>query len=64
MNLKIDFYFAAQTQKVKDAISFNDFSVTDVVPHENPPFIPGFFVLKAKVNETEIAKYVSYLNEV
>lgn len=30
------------------------------MPHENPPFVPGFFVLKAQVNETEVAKYVSF----
>lgn len=49
-----------QTKKVKDAISYNDFSPVETT-HENPPFLPGFFVLKAKINETEVARYVSWL---
>lgn len=24
--------------------------------HENPPFVPGFYVLKVRINETQIAK--------
>lgn len=46
-----------------DAISFNDFSFTETGPYENPPFFPAFFVLKALVNETEIAKFVSITSQ-
>lgn len=44
---------------MKDSISYNDFSPVETTQHENPPFLPGFFVLKAKINETEVARYVS-----
>ncbi|XP_031635860.1 O-acyltransferase like protein [Contarinia nasturtii] len=49
----------ARTRQAKDEISFNDAynPAAASLPHENPPFIPGFFVLKAKINETEIVKY-------
>lgn len=48
-----------QTKKAKDAISYNDFSPVETTQHENPPFLPGFFVLKAAINETVVARYVS-----
>lgn len=50
-----------RTRQAKDEISFNDAynPAAAALPHENPPFLPGFFVLKATINETEIAKYVS-----
>lgn len=50
---------AVQTKKSKDSISYNDFSPAETTQHENPPFLPGFFVLKAKINETVVARYVS-----
>lgn len=49
----------AQPKKAKDAISYNDFSPVETTQHENPPFLPGFFVLKASINETKVARYVS-----
>ena len=58
--MKIIDKFAVRTRQAKDQISFNDaYNPTATLPHENPPFLPGFFVLKAVINETEIAKYVS-----
>lgn len=54
------FAFTVRTRQEKDEISFNDaYNPTETLAHENPPFIPAFFVLKAKINETEIVKYVS-----
>ncbi|XP_055326560.1 nose resistant to fluoxetine protein 6 [Sitodiplosis mosellana] len=47
-----------RTRQAKDEISFNDaYNPATTLPHENPPFLPGFFVLKVIINETEIAKY-------
>lgn len=48
-----------QPKKAKDSISYNDFSPVETTQHENPPFLPGFFVLKAAINETVVARYVS-----
>lgn len=54
------FSIPVRTRQAKDEISFNDAynPAAATLPHENPPFLPGFFVLKVKINETEVAKYV------
>lgn len=49
--------FPAQNLQDQTAISFNDAYSTEILNHDNPPFIPGFYVLKVRINETEIAKY-------
>lgn len=58
----MSFFLAlARTRQAKDEISFNDAynPAAAMLPHENPPFRPGFFVLKVAINETEIIKNVS-----
>lgn len=59
-NLKLLPNFAVRTSHTgKEDISFNDlYNPTLSTPHENPPFVPGFFILKVMINETEIVKNV------
>lgn len=58
-------FIASVSVRQKNAgagISSNDaYNTGSVLPHENPPFIPGFFVLKVQVNETIVSKGVSVL---
>lgn len=43
-------------------VSYNDAynPTASLGPHENPPFYPGFYILKLKINETEIVKSVKF----
>lgn len=50
--------FTAQNKQDKSSLSYNDaYSPVAALKHENPPFRPGFFVLKVHINETSIAKF-------
>lgn len=52
------FGFTAQNKQDKSSLSYNDaYSPVAALDHENPPFRPGFFVLKVHINETTIAKF-------
>lgn len=61
-NLKLLSNFAVRSRPSgKEDVSFNDlYNPTLSTPHENPPFVPGFFILKVLINETEIVKNVCY----
>lgn len=49
-----------RTRHAKDDVTFNEAynPNAQLGPHENPPFIPGFFVLKIRIDDTNIIKIV------
>lgn len=50
------FDFIVQARQDKSVISNDAYSPSSSLVHENPPFIPGFFVLKFEINETIVVK--------
>lgn len=49
--------YLAQNLRDHTALTFNDAYSAATLHHDNPPFVPGFYVLKVRINETQIAKY-------
>lgn len=39
--------------------SINGYNEKSAVKHENPPFIPTFYIVKLRLNDTEISPAVS-----
>lgn len=57
--------FPVRTRHDKDQVSFNDAynPAANLGPHENPPFHPGFFIVKVNINDTNLVRVVSESNE-
>lgn len=53
----ISMCIAAQNSQDKNSLSSNDAYSTTTLQHVNPPFKPGFFVLKVRINETLVTKF-------
>lgn len=47
------------TSKQSEITSINGYNEKTAVKHENPPFVPTFYIVKLRLNDTEISPTVS-----
>lgn len=49
-----------QAKRIKDSeiTTINGYTVDSTVGHENPPFVPTFYVVKVRLNATQISPVV------
>lgn len=48
-----------KSTKQSEITSINGYNEKSAVKHENPPFVPTFYIVKLRLNDTEISPSVS-----